>query len=59
MYTWKRLKEMRIRLDDAYSFKKQQDGCSDQPYCWKIYLFSFKDTINFRVEIYVTKKENE
>ena len=54
MYTWKRLKEMRIRLDDAYSFKKQQDGCSDQPYCWKIYLFSFKNTINFRVEIYIT-----
>ena len=58
-YTCKRLKEMRIRLDDGYSFKKQQDGCPDHPYCWKIYLFSFKDTINFRVEIYVTKKENE
>ena len=58
-YTSKQLNEIRQRLNDAYFFRNLWDGCPYHPRCLKIYLFYFRDTTNFRVEIYPTKKENE
>ena len=49
-----KLKKIRECLNDAYFYKKRTD-LSYQPIHWKVFLFTFRDSIHFRLEILSVK----
>lgn len=45
-----KLNEIRERLNNAYFHKKRTDS-PYQPVSWKVFLFTFRDPVHFRLEI--------
>ena len=49
-----KLNKIREQLNDAYFYKKRTD-LPYQPVHWKVLLFTFRDPIHFRLEIFICK----
>ena len=49
-----KISEIREQLNGAYIYEKRTD-MSYQPIHWKVFLFTFRDPIHFRLEILSVK----